>query len=461
MIRLQRSPYLALFLALFAATALATAAAQAQAPADSSPLSFKIGALDFAPGGFLDFTTVFRSTAVGSGIGTNFASIPYSNTVAGGLTELRLSAQNSRLSLKVSGTHGSTDIYAYLETDFLGNQPTNVAVSSNSDTMRLRVYFVDATQGSWEILAGQDWSMLTPNRKGLSPMPSDIFYTQDMDTNYQVGLTWTRQPQFRVMYHASPNFSAGLSVEQGEPYIGGSSGAPTVTLPGGAGGVYGTQFNSGATNFSAPAFTPDFIAKAAYDSRADGHGLHLEVAGLESNFRAITPATGLTSHAAGGGVSVNGNVEVATGTRLVASSFYGDGGGRYFFGMAPDLIVRQSGEVSTVRSSGGILGFESQINPNVMFYGYYGGIYIRPNFDLSGATPVGYGFPGAPNSTNKAVQEGTAGLVYTFWKSAQYGALQIITQASYLTRNPYQVAAGTPKNAHTGMGFFDIRYTLP
>src|SRR6185312_6342792 len=135
--------------ALLAGALLGTAVAplSAQDAAAPSPLSFKIGAFDFTPGGFLDFTTVFRSTDVGSGIGTNFAAIPYSNTVAGRVTELRESAQNSRLTLKVGGSHDGTDVYGYVETDFLGNQPTNVSVSSNSDTMRLRVYFVDARHG--------------------------------------------------------------------------------------------------------------------------------------------------------------------------------------------------------------------------------------------------------------------------------------------------------------------------
>ena len=43
----------------------------------NSPLSFKIGGVDFSPLGFVDFTYVGRSTNVGSGIGTNFAGIPY------------------------------------------------------------------------------------------------------------------------------------------------------------------------------------------------------------------------------------------------------------------------------------------------------------------------------------------------------------------------------------------------
>ena len=42
------------------------------------------------------------------------------------------------------------------------------------------------------MLGGQSWSMMTPERKGISPLPGDIFYSQDMDVNYQAGLTWGR-----------------------------------------------------------------------------------------------------------------------------------------------------------------------------------------------------------------------------------------------------------------------------
>ena len=50
---------------------------------------------------------------------------------------------------------------------------------------------------------------MTPNRNGLSPMPGDLFYSQDVDTNYQMGLTWGRTTQFRFIFHASDVVTAG------------------------------------------------------------------------------------------------------------------------------------------------------------------------------------------------------------------------------------------------------------
>src|SRR5260370_16416345 len=94
--------------------------------AQSSPLSFKIGAAEFTPGGFLDITSFTRTTNVGSGIGTSFGSIPYNNQLPPArLTETHLSAQNSRRSLNVHSQLGAQELTSYVETDFLGVQPRN------------------------------------------------------------------------------------------------------------------------------------------------------------------------------------------------------------------------------------------------------------------------------------------------------------------------------------------------
>src|SRR5262249_33387626 len=47
----------------------------------ASPLSFRIGAAEFTPGGFVDFENIFRTTNTGNVAATNFGAIPYSNTV--------------------------------------------------------------------------------------------------------------------------------------------------------------------------------------------------------------------------------------------------------------------------------------------------------------------------------------------------------------------------------------------
>jgi hypothetical protein len=420
-----------------------------------SPLSFRIGGADFTPGGFMDFTAIFRSTNVGSGIGTAFGSIPFSNTPGGQLAETRFSAQNSRISLKVTGKLGKNDVTGYVESDFLGFQPSNGFVTSNSNSLRMRLYWIDLKRDKWEFLGGQSWSFMNPNRSGLSAMPSDIFYTQNMDTNYQVGLTWTRAAQFRVVYHPNSEWSLGLALENPEQYIGSS-----VVLPSALANAYAGQLDNGSLT-GTPNLHPDIIPKIAYDALVKGRHFHVETAGLLRSFKVFNPGTNSSSTLTGGGGSVNANLELLKNFHLIVNTFYSDGGGRYIFGLGPDLIIRPDGTPSLVHSGSGIGGFEYQATSHTMLYGYYGGAYYQRNFSLDPATGkfAGFGFPGS--TANRAIQEGTFGVVQTFWKNPHYGALQLITQYSYLTRSPWSVIAGQPKNAHTNLGYVDLRYVLP
>ncbi len=73
---------------------------------------------------------------------------------------------------------------------------------------------------------------------------------------------------------------------------------------------------------------------------------------------------------------------------------------------------------------------------------------------------VGFGYPGSSSAANRAVQEGTFGVIQTFWKSPNQGALQLITQYSYLARSPAErdrSASGAPKNAHASMAYVNLR----
>jgi len=171
------------------------------------PLYFKIGAAEFYPLGFMDAMNVFRSTQLGT-IGTSFGSTAFNNTIPGRLTEDRFSIQNSRIGLRTHAKFGAADVTGYLEADFLGYQPANANDTSNSNSLRMRLYWVNVKYSKWEVLAGQSWSFLVPNRNGLSALPGDLFYTQDVDTNYQLGLTWTRNASVRFIAHPTSNIAA-------------------------------------------------------------------------------------------------------------------------------------------------------------------------------------------------------------------------------------------------------------
>jgi hypothetical protein len=431
---------------------------------DESPLTFHIGTASITPVGFMDFTMVYRSTTGGSGIGTNFGSIPFRGTsTQGNLSELRLSAQNSRIGFRVDAEVLGAKVIGYFESDFLGNNPGNVSVSSNSDTNRLRLYWVDVRKKKLELLGGQSWSMMTPGRRGISPIPGDLFYSQDIDVNYQVGLTWTRQPQFRIIYHPSDRVALGVALEEPEQYIGGSGGGGLITLPTGLATPYGAQLNNGGTTLTVPNLMPDIVAKIAFDPKVSGHDLHIEAAGLFRQFKVFNPANLQKFTATGAGGSVNANFEIVKNVRLITNNFFSDGGGRYIFGEAPDLIAHGDGTLSAIHAYSTVTGFEATVKKNTLLYGYYGGVYIGRNVALDPLTGklVGYGYSGSPNSQNRSIQEATFGFTQTFWRDPKYGALQFMGQYSYLVRKPWFVAPGGLPDARTNMIFLNLRYLLP
>src|SRR5258706_8277568 len=174
---------------------------QDRASADaSSPLQIRIGDATITPVGFMDITNTWRSTNSGTSLQTNFGSFPYNNTVAGRLTEDKFSAENSRLGLRVDAKVKGANVLGYFEGDFEGGVAgNNTQVSSNSMLFRIRQYYVDVRKGFCEVLGGQAWSMITPNRRGLSPLPQDLFYTQAVDVNYTNCLFWGRIPGIRFI----------------------------------------------------------------------------------------------------------------------------------------------------------------------------------------------------------------------------------------------------------------------
>jgi hypothetical protein len=151
-----------------------------------------------------------------------------------------------------------TSVTGYVEADFLRFQPANAYLTANSNSLRQRVYWVDVRHGKWEVLGGQEWSMLQPNRVGISPETADIFYTQNEDPNFQVGLIWARRAQFRVVYHANDWWTLGASLENPDQFVPASVVFPSDSFASqfddGSGS---TSATSSATNTASPTLHPD------------------------------------------------------------------------------------------------------------------------------------------------------------------------------------------------------------
>jgi hypothetical protein len=262
------------------------------------------------------------------------------------------------------------------------------------------------------------------------------------------------------VYHPSEKVAFGLALENPDAYVGGANGAGTSTLPTALSVLAGTQLDNQTTVQTTPNLHPDIIAKLAFDPNSH---VHFEVAGIERTFKVWNPNTNVFFTKVAGGGSVNGNFEIAKGFRLITNNFWSDGGGRYIFGEAPDMILRSDGSISPIHAGGVNEGFEIAAGKNLALYAYYGGIYIEKNtaLDANGSTLIGYGFRGSANSQDRSIQEVTFGFNQTIWKDAKWGAVNFMGQYAYIFREPWFVAPNTPKGAHDNTIFLNLRYTLP
>jgi len=272
------------------------------------------------------------------------------------------------------------------------------------------------------------------------------------------GLTWTRQPGVRILYHPSEKLAMGLSFENPEQYIGGSAGGPQITVPAALSTLPGTQLDNATNVLTIPNLHPDIIGKVAWDPSSR---VHLEVAGLVRTFKIWNPNTNRYFTYVAGAGSYNANFEVVKNFRIVTNNFWSDGGGRYLFGQIPDLVLHTDGSISGIHAGGTVDGPEWTIK-NTLLYAYYGGIYAGRNtaIDTNG-DKIGYGFTGSSNGHNRAIQEVTFGFNQTLWKNPRYGAFNVMGQYEYLFRNPWYVAPGSPKAAHDNTIYVNLRYSLP
>src|SRR5580658_4418700 len=434
------------------------------------PGSIKLGDAVLTPGGFVDFENIFRTTNTQSNIATDFAGIPFSNTPQGRVTEFRSTAQYSRLNFKIEDNRPGHDLIGYVEGDFSGNSAPGVYQSVNGLTNRLRLYFGYAKRGNWEVLGGQTWSWMTPNRNGIGAMPSDLAVTYNEDQNLGVGVPYTRAAEFRGAYHFNEHWALGVGIENSNQYIGNY-----VALPAAFTSI-GTQFDNNA-NAGAANLMPDVISKITYDARPGARHFHAEVTGLFTGVHASVTPVGSTEFRTrttfGGGGQFATNYDLLPNKLVVlANVFWSDGGAHYLVGTGPELVVRPNPagtdvNLSMLHAGAGSAGLEWRASPKEAFAVYYGADYYGRNFfpDTTNTTTpgtiIGYGGPGSPNTNNRAIQQITFDWLLTSWKSERFGALQYYTQYSYLTRAPWFVGTGDPKNAHLSMVYAGIRYVLP
>jgi hypothetical protein len=411
-------------------------------------------------GGYVGVHGIYRSTNSGGGVGTSFASIPYEDTVRGNVSEARLSAQASRLSIRVDADFPEGPRFrrlsGYFEMDFAGSTPGNIAVTTSGAGFRLRLAFAEVQYAQTFFLAvGQAFSLMTAPKDQLSIWPADVELTQAVDLNYVAGMVWNRSPQVRLTWRPSKRFNWAVSVENPEQQLG----SGVVTLPQCCAADIDAQYNTGSDELRAPNLMPDFSTRVTYSPR---NTIHIDAGGVLRVFRHTVAPYDEDFKATGGGGSVNARVNATRSTKILGQVAVGSGMGRYIGGLVPDAAFESDGSISLIDTTSWVGGVEQTLTPRISVGGYYSGVKAEDNYftDRDGRF-IGFGFPGSSTSNNRSIREVTLTGAYQIVRTPDRGSAQFNTQLSWLKREPWSTPASGLSSARSFMFLAQVRYNLP
>lgn len=349
----------------------------------------RFGGVNVKLGGFIEAATIFRTRNEVADVGSDYnGGIPFKNSPLYHQNELRFSARQSRLSILASGdVSKDTHLAAYYELDFLAAGVTSNSRESNSYTPRSRHVYATLDKDDWgfHLLAGQSWSLLTTNTKGIIPRQEQIPLT--IDAQYVEGFDWDRNPQLRIVEDFGGRVWAGVSIESPQAVtspIFAPNKSVNFTNSGDAGGLL-----NNSTTYSADRL-PDFIGKVAVDP---GFG-HYEIKALGREFSA--PSKGSNEHTWGFGIGGAVILPVLPGwAEVQASGLYGDGIGRYGSGQLPDVAFDANDKLEAITVGHVLAGIVAHPWSGDDMYFYYG----YEHASRTGADSVsGYGAPSLDDS---------------------------------------------------------------
>ncbi len=446
--------------------------AQEQAAAVGTPNStFRLGGVTVTFGGFVELASIFRSRNEVSDIVSNFnTTIPLPQSALYHEPEFRFTSRQSRISVLVQGKPDEQQILgAYLEADFLSAAPTANANELNGYSPRLRQVYAtyDNTDWHFHLLAGQSWSLITPDQVGIIPRQENIPLTIDAD--FVPGFTWARQPELRATGDFDNHrlwLAASLENPQTIYYVGSSGAVPAQV------GTVNYQ-NPGGVNFAptvnySDEVAPDVVVKAAYDP---GWG-HYEIYGLARflHDRVSVLGSGHNDVALAGGGGVTMILPLIPGKlTFQASGLAGYGVGRYASGQFPDATLSRSGAPVPLPEVEALIGLVGKPAPMIDLYSYVGTEQIGKYSFNVGTNHYGYGnllysntgcdvelSPLACTANTSGIVQGTLGGWWRFLKGG-YGTLQAGAQYSYTRRSIFAGVGGNPVTDEN-MVFFSLRY---
>jgi hypothetical protein len=444
-----------------------------------------------------------------------FGTIPLQNSPLYSENELRFSAQQSRIALKVTGDiDPAQHLKGYYESDWLGAGVTANSRESNSYNLRIRQAYFEYDNDLWgfHFAPGQQWSLLTQDRVGMLPGSENTPLT--IDAQYVAGFNWARQPEIRFVKDWNKVAWFGVSIAAPQTAFAsngnGVAGAPAIGTPGPGTQVALASPNTGltvppglvvnpGTNCNASGLlnstticsnniAPDIIEKFALDP---GWG-HYEVLGLQRWFTdSVAPAVGAaaaTAIAPGAswsqktnfGWGVGGNVLMPVWPKFVdlqGSILYGQGIGRYGSSQLADVVIGPNGSVQPITSLQFLVGGVAHPFAGNDIYVYYGqeqtqskpwtvggvqggwgnGAFPDACGLLSGGSTDSVGFNGASTTCAANVQR-VREITVGFWQDIYKGDLgraRVGLQYEFVTLDLFSGATAIPTvaaaSANTGL----------
>lgn len=455
----------------------------------------QFGSLVITPGGFVEALGLYRTRNLTSDGFSNFGAIPFNNSNLAHVGEQRFSARGTRGALLVEAPISSSLIAsAYGEFDFQGAGATSNLNQYSGYVPRLRNAYValDEMSSGWHMLAGQNWSLITLNSKGITPRNEVAPPT--IDYYFVPGLMNARIAQLRLVKDFNRKLWLALSLENPataysancNSVVSNTSSAASATgasvpanaAAGIAGGTClaaassGYFGGSGANEQLSLNKVPDVFGKVAYEAAIGDRDIHLEATGIYRNItdfvnygalNAVSGYTASTQHNTTGYGIEGGIVAPVIPERLdfQAQGAFGRGLGRYTNTGLPDAVVTGNGALKAVGTMDGYAGFVAHVTPSIDVYSFAGIEQANREYSAIGGTTMGYGAPGGINNygcnaiggTCQAQTQRVWQLTGGFWDKiykGSFGEMRVGAQYSYTERDAFSATANANGIATVG-----------